>query len=82
MTSTDIAEIQQHNVIAIDTETTGLKYKVDKPFGGISLSTKSKDYYWDLRESPDITKKLQAIVDNKFIDTIVFHNAPFDFSYA
>lgn len=75
---TQLSEILKHKIIAIDTETTGLKRKLDKPFG-ISLSTKDKDYYWDLRENPSAPKLIQTIVDSPDIETIIFHNAPFDY---
>jgi DNA polymerase I-like protein with 3'-5' exonuclease and polymerase domains len=71
-------QIKINGVIAIDTETTGLKFGVDKPFG-ISLSTDNEDYYWDVRECPTIINDLQSILDDDNLNKVVCHNAPFDY---
>lgn len=61
---------------ALDTETTGLHWWTDKVFG-ISLSTPDgKDYYWDIRKTPQVIPWLNE--ELKKLKLIIFANAKFD----
>jgi DNA polymerase-1 len=61
-----------------DTETTGLIYKIDTVFG-FSISTPDgKDYYWDVRETPQARKWIGRETRH-YNGNIVCHNASFDY---
>lgn len=61
--------------IALDTETTGLKWWSDEVFG-VAISTKSGDYYWDVRDTP---KVLDWLNDSLPLTKVIYlHNAKFD----
>ena len=63
---------------AIDTETTGLKYKIDKVFG-ISISLPDgQDFYWDIRHEPIMMEWLTDEM-RYYRGTIIAHNASFDY---
>jgi len=65
-------------VVAIDTETTGLKWWQDKVFG-ISCSTPDgKDYYWDIRQHPQTINWLNDQLKKSDCPLIVNHNIKFD----
>jgi len=69
--------IHQFPYLALDTETTGLLYKIDKVFG-VSLSTPDgKDYYWDVRAQP---QAIQWLKDEmvKYKGHIIYANSSFD----
>ena len=67
----------KEKVIALDTETTGLRPEVDVPFG-FSVSTFSgRSGYWDVREKPKAKQWLKDQLE-KFEGTVVMHNAAFD----
>lgn len=69
--------IGRYNVIALDTETTGLHFKKDQVFG-VSLSLPSGDnFYWDIRESPNTIDWLKEELKS-YKGTVVFANASFD----
>jgi len=62
--------------ISVDTETTGLKWWIHKVFG-ISISTPDgKDYYWDIRKTPQVIEWLNN--ELKRVKLIIFANAKFD----
>ena len=68
--------LQQFDRIAIDSETDGLKYFVNKAFG-FSISTPDgKDYYYDVRETPKsinwINDQLRTYTGKK-----IFHFFPY-----
>lgn len=69
-------DIRKYGIIALDTETTGLKWWEDKMFG-FSLSTPDEDYYYDIRQNP---KSLQWLQDslNCYGGRIINHNIKFD----
>jgi len=67
----------RHKTIALDTETTGLKYPTDKVFG-FSISTPDQDFYYDLREIPRAGAWLADQL-NKYRGKVVCHNASFDY---
>jgi DNA polymerase I-like protein with 3'-5' exonuclease and polymerase domains len=63
--------------IAVDTETTGLRFMVDTAFG-VSVSTPDgMDYYWDVRETPEFVPMFNDFL-SKFRGKVIFHNAQFD----
>jgi DNA polymerase I-like protein with 3'-5' exonuclease and polymerase domains len=63
-------------IMALDTETTGLNWPVDKMFG-FSITTPEWSQYHDIRVDP---RSLQWLADEikKFRGTLVFFNATFD----
>lgn len=69
--------LKQFSHFAYDTETTGLKYPVDKAFG-FSISTPdNKDYYYDIRTNPNAARW----ISDTFADyrgVVICHNAAFD----
>jgi len=68
--------LSNYPCISLDTETTGLKFWVDKVFG-ISISTPDgKDYYWDIRQTPKVIPWLNN--ELKRVKLIIFANAKFD----
>ena len=70
--------LQQFDYFAYDTETTGLRYKVDTVFG-FSISTPDgQNYYYDVRETP---KAVDWLNDSARVydGTIICHNASFDY---
>lgn len=69
-------DIRKYDIIALDTETTGLKWWEDKMFG-FSLSTPEEDYYYDIRQNPRALQWLQDVVRN-YDGLIVNHNIKFD----
>jgi DNA polymerase I-like protein with 3'-5' exonuclease and polymerase domains len=70
-------DIQRFPHIALDTETDGIAYPTSRVFG-FSLSTPDgKDYYWDVREYPDVLDILRIALW-KYKGTVIFHNASFD----
>lgn len=72
-----IPSIHSFPYFALDTETTGLQYKEAKVFG-ISISTPDgNDYYWDVRNEPNILKWLKDQMAT-YKGTIIYANASFD----
>ena len=69
-------DIHRYDRIAIYTETTGLRYKVDDVFG-VSISLPDgRDFYWDIKEY-DVLNWLRVELP-RYRGTIIMHNAPFD----
>ena len=62
-------------VIALDTETEGLKWWSDKVFG-VALSVGEDDYYWDVRDTPNVLPWLNTQLPR--VKRIYMHNAKFD----
>lgn len=75
-----INDILNSDVIALDTETTGTNYPRDKAFG-ISVSTRTRDYYWDIRQEPKVVVHLQNAI-RRSRPIIAAHNASFDHKMA
>lgn len=74
----NLPELNRYPYFSIDTEDTGLRYKVDKVFG-ISISTPDgQDFYWDIRKQPSIKEWLNEQV-KYYRGTIIAHNASFDY---
>jgi DNA polymerase I-like protein with 3'-5' exonuclease and polymerase domains len=72
-------DLNRYDRFAIDTETTGLKYLVDRPFG-ISISLPGGgDFYWDLREYPRTVEWLNDQMKGGYAGKIIAHNASFDY---
>lgn len=63
--------------IALDTETTGLKWWSDRVFG-VSISVVGEDFYWDVRDTPGALVWLQDNLPKA--EVIYLHNAKFDIS--
>jgi DNA polymerase I len=78
-----IDDIQLPNVVAVDTETTGLEcYHTDKGFRGdelfaIQLGTKINNYLIDLEGGINLQEVFNLLKDK----TLVFHNAMFDLRF-
>ncbi|MDA3831800.1 MAG: aminoadenine-incorporating DNA polymerase DpoZ [Spirochaetales bacterium] len=70
--------LQQFDRFAYDTETDGLRYKINKAFSFSSSTPDGKDYYYDIREEPNA---IDWINDQFSIFTgiVICHNASFDF---
>jgi DNA polymerase I-like protein with 3'-5' exonuclease and polymerase domains len=66
----------QFDVIALDTETTGLDWPRDRMFG-FSMTTPNGSGYWDIRRTPKALDWLRDAMA-RFRGLIVFHNATFD----
>ena len=70
-------EIHRFPYLALDTETTGLRYPIDYAFG-LSISTPDgKDYWWDFRKVPK-AKEWAAAELHKYEGLIIAHNLSFD----
>ena len=71
-------QLNKYPYFSIDTETTGLQYKVDEVFG-ISISTPDgQDFYWDLRRTPKVIEWLKE-EGRHYNGKIIAHNASFDY---
>lgn len=69
--------LQPFDVISLDTETTGLHFKLHSVFG-VSLSLPNgEDFYWDIRRTPAAIDWLRDELRN-YRGTVVFANASFD----
>lgn len=74
----DFFDLSQFEVLAYDTEATGLKYPEDKVFG-FSISTPDgNDVYFDIRECPESVRWLHSEM-KEYKGIIVCHNASFDY---
>lgn len=73
-----VPDLSRFDVVAIDTETTGLRYPVDKAFGVSIATPDGKSYYWDIREDPTVISKLNAEFRG-YRGVIAAHNASFDY---
>lgn len=62
-------------VIALDSETTGLKWWTDDIFG-FSVSVGDKDYYWDVRDQPQSLDWLADSIGS--VERAYLHHAKFD----
>lgn len=70
-------QIERFDVLAYDTETTGLD-KTARVFGfSISLPD-GTDWYWDIREQPDAVQWLNESMA-KYEGIVICHNLPFDY---
>jgi len=68
--------ISEYQVIAIDTETTGINWLTEQVFG-VSISTPDgKDYYFDIRTDEGVIRWLQEEIPK--CSLIVNHNVRFD----
>ena len=61
-----------------DTETTGLKYKVDKVFGFSIATPDGMTWYFDIREQPNAVKWFNNEVKH-YNGKIIAHNCSFDY---
>ena len=73
----NLKEFKKH---AFDTETTGLKFPVDRVFG-FSVSTPREDYYYDIRQTPKAVDWYNDQMDS-YNGLVVCHNASFDYRMA
>jgi len=65
-----------YDKLALDTETTGLRYKVDEVFG-FSVTVEDRSIWCDLRKNPKYLQWLKDELDG-YQGLIIFHNASFD----
>lgn len=65
----------RNQTIALDLETTGLKWFKDKAFG-VAISTGLEDYYFDIRTHPQVFQWLQE--ELRYVKRIVNQNIKFD----
>lgn len=61
-----------------DTETTGLRYKVDKVFGFSIATPDGMTWYFDIREQPNAVKWFNSEVKH-YRGKIIAHNVSFDY---
>lgn len=71
-------ELSNYDEIAYDTETTGLNPNEGARVFGFSITTEDEDYYWDIREQPDIVDWFHRQMD-KYRGIIICHNLSFDY---
>jgi len=71
----DLPNIRNAKILALDGETTGLKWFRDELFG-VALSTPEDDYYWDIRKHPKVLDWLRDELPT--VKKIVNHNIKFD----
>jgi DNA polymerase I-like protein with 3'-5' exonuclease and polymerase domains len=69
-------DLCKFEVIALDTETTGLNWPADHMFGW-SIATPEWEEYYDIRENPESLAWLRDQLA-RFQGLVVFHNASFD----
>jgi DNA polymerase I-like protein with 3'-5' exonuclease and polymerase domains len=62
---------------AIDTETTGLDWMKDSIFGVAISTPDGKDYYWDVRDTPETLLWLNSALKN-FKGRVIGHNFKYD----
>ncbi len=75
---TEYPNVTKYDTVAVDTETTGLKWWENKMFA-FSLSTPDKNYYYDIRDNP---MALEWAKDNlKKAKALVGHNIKFDMHF-
>ena len=73
-------DLLQFDRIAYDTETTGLHWWKDKIFG-VSISTPDgKDYYWDIRNDPNVVSWLRDMIPR--CKMVIGHNIKFDWHFS
>lgn len=73
----NLPNIHMFDRFALDTETTGLQYKIANVFG-LSISTPDgEDYYWDVRHEPGILRWMKDEL-TKYKGLIIYANASFD----
>jgi len=71
-------DLNRYDRFALDTETTGLKCLVDRPFG-VSISLPDgRDFYWDIREYPRTLEWLNDQTES-YKGITIAHNASFDY---
>lgn len=68
--------LNKYPYFALDTETTGLRYKIDSVFG-FSVAVPGKSWYWDIRRTPKARDWLEDQL-NDYGGIIIFANASFD----
>lgn len=70
--------LSKYDVIALDTETTGVYYPKDRAFSVGIATPDGLTYYWDFRETPEVIDYLRQELGG-FRGTIVGHNIGFDY---
>lgn len=76
MSPVDFPRIPPKEIIAVDTETTGLKLRVDRAFG-FSVAFGTWSGYFDIREQPGALRWLSDALP--WVSRVVAHNFPFDY---
>jgi DNA polymerase I-like protein with 3'-5' exonuclease and polymerase domains len=71
-------DLTRYDTIALDLETTGLKFWSDKIFGA-AISTADGDHYFDIRKRPEVMGWLRDQLPR--VRTVAFHNAKFDLHF-
>jgi DNA polymerase-1 len=67
------------DLVALDTETTGLKWWQHQIFG-VSISAGERDYYWDVRREPKVLDWLRDEVPH--VRRLCAHNAKYDWHFC
>ncbi len=70
-------EIPQNEIIALDFETTGLKYwDPDFRVFGIAVAVDNNAWYWDIRNTPNVVPYLLELIRGR---TVVAQNAQYEY---
>lgn len=72
----EFPDITRFDVVAIDTETTGLDWNKDRVFGVAISTPDGNDYYWDVRKEPQVWGWLQDQLPK--VKRLVNHHIKFD----
>lgn len=67
--------LTDYDLVAYDTETTGLLWWKDRIFG-VSISVADRDWYWDIRKTPEAVEWLREEIPR--VKRLCAHNAKFD----
>lgn len=78
-------DLRQYPYFSYDTETTGLRYPIDKAFA-CSIAVPGDSWYFDFRRQPKarewLNDEFDALQRRGMQTTIICHNAPFDASMS
>jgi DNA polymerase I-like protein with 3'-5' exonuclease and polymerase domains len=74
----EFPDLGKYDVIGYDTETTGVNYPKDKVFGVSIATPDNKQFYWDVRETPQVVQYLNDQFKS-YKGVVAAHNASFDY---
>lgn len=71
--------LSDYPVVSLDTETTGLNWWQHLIFG-IAISVEDRDFYWDVRRTPEVVEWLREEI--RRVKRVTAHNAKFDWHFC